>query len=524
MCAQSITGTNLAANAAATLATPCYELRIAWGRSSWPTNWASQSADETGRLLDWNWSRNLAIDPAQLSSAKPADLSLTLDNSDQRFSPFNTSSPIAADILGSTTTAGGTSVSYPKLFGSPVRLREGYTDATNGDEFITVFSGYIDSPVGDNWGLSGDRLTIKCLDRGVELVEHRRNSFMETNRRVDEYIGIVLTFANIASNLDRGNFVIPYAWMDNESIWSECQDAAAADGGWFYINELGVPRFRNATWWLDATASTVVQATITPAIFQDLGATIDWSQMATGIKFDWTPRIFGGNQDLYRSQDVIEVPPGNTSVPMRYSYPAADIAFFVSATPPDIIVITSGGRRLDNVVWSFGGSGAQEATMLFENNGTETGYVAPFTISGPAIMGPQSKPVEYNVTSLAPYRTIKRISPSPYIQTEAQAEMLKVLYADRLRYPRLTYVVRGYKAMPWLQLGDLVRINVPEPYTGTRDMIITGISSAGSADAPFMQTLTGIDRAGLFEYDDYFVIGTSAYGVPATADIGRMWL
>ena len=76
---------------------------------------------------------------------------------------------------------------------------------------------------------------------------------------------------------------------------------------------------------------------------------VTWSTLATGIQFEWTPRVFGGNQDLYRSKDVIEVPPGNKTVEARYSYPSAYVGFFVNATPPTIIATTSGGRKLTNV-------------------------------------------------------------------------------------------------------------------------------------------------------------------------------
>ena len=47
---RDITGTNLATNAAATSRQPCFELRIAWGRTTWPTDWATQSATKNGAL------------------------------------------------------------------------------------------------------------------------------------------------------------------------------------------------------------------------------------------------------------------------------------------------------------------------------------------------------------------------------------------------------------------------------------------------------------------------------------------
>lgn len=518
---QSIAGTNLATNAAAAARTICVELRIAWGRSSWPSDWASQSQNETARLLDFSLQRQLSLDPLQLGTARPAGMSLILDNRDQRFSPYNTSSAITSDILGSTTTAGGTTVAYPKLYGSPVRLRVGYVDGTNGNEFITVFSGYVDNAPTDSYGVSGDRLTLQCLDRGVELVEQRHSTTMRASRRADEWIGTILDqTGSIPRSLDTGTFYIPYIWMDDETIWQECQDTAAADGGWFFVDELGVATFKAATWWVTDSDSTTVQATITTAKIHDIAAMIDWSTLATALVFEYTPRVPGGEQDLYRSQDVIVLPPGETAIDTRFSYPM-DVG---DLPKPSWYAISAGGRRLDDVYLTFSDTSAQRTTMHFTNNSGETAFVPPFQIRGYAVMGPQAKTKEYNLTSLAPFDKTVRASAGPYVQTDAQAAMLAVVYGDRLRYPRMTYTVSGFKALPWLQLGDRVRIDLDAPYTSDRDMIVTGISMAWRPGAPLLQTLTGVDTVGLYEYSNYFVIGTSVYGGAVVSGSGRVWL
>ena len=77
-------GTNLATNAAAISRVPCFELRIAWGRTTWPTDWATQSSDETARCMNYGYSR-ISIDPSEVGSEKPAELSITLNNQDQRY-------------------------------------------------------------------------------------------------------------------------------------------------------------------------------------------------------------------------------------------------------------------------------------------------------------------------------------------------------------------------------------------------------------------------------------------------------
>ena len=46
--------------------------------------------------------------------------------------------------------------------------------------------------------------------------------------------------------------------------------------------------------------------------------------------------------------------------------------------------------QTDECRFSFGGNSATETTLLFENGGSETAYIGPFVINGPAIMGPNT--------------------------------------------------------------------------------------------------------------------------------------
>ena len=133
---------------------------------------------------------------------------------------------------------------------------------------------------------------------------------------------------------------------------------------------------------------------------------------------------------------TLEVPPGNKTVGRCTRTRPLMSRFFVNATPPTIIATTSmAGRKLTNVGFSFGGNSATETTLLFENGGSETAYIGPFVINGPAIMGPNTRHVTYTVSGIAPNPRIVRLSPNTYVQTEAQADMLKALYGDQLRYP-----------------------------------------------------------------------------------------
>ena len=76
-----------------------------------------------------------------------------------------------------------------------------------------------------------------------------------------------------------------------------------------------------------------------------------------------------------------------------------------------------------------------ETTLLFENGGSETAYIGPFVINGRPSWGPNTRHVTYTVSGIAPNLRIVRLSPNTYVQTEAQADMLKALYGDHPALP-----------------------------------------------------------------------------------------
>jgi hypothetical protein len=73
-------------------------------------------------------------------------------------------------------------------------------------------------------------------------------------------------------------------------------------------------------------------------------------------------------------------------------------------------------------------------------------------------------------------------------------------------------MLNGVPALPWLQLGDCVTIDVSEPVTADRTAIVTKLGFSWSPQGPFLMTLEAVDKAGLFEYSDYHILGTTHYG------------
>lgn len=508
-----LSGTNLAANGEALARTICYELRIAWGRTAdtWPSDWATQSTDESARLRDVSWDRRFALDKTLSFGQSPlAQMRLTLDNYDQRFSPYNTSSPIYSSISADATTPGGATMRYPKMWQVPVRLRMGFVDATNGNEFLTVFSGLIDT-VGDDFGTSGDTVTLTVLDRGAALLDRKastkvfRNWYSDAIARqlVEVHGGIPV------GEIDRGTFNVPFWWLDDESIWAEVQYVAQADGALAFFDEYGAFQYKNAAWWATSEYSTVSRATFDSDHFQTLSPSVDYKTLATGAIVEYQPRSYGGEQVLWRSNTTIVLPTGETTVQARFSMPATEI--FPPAYPGDWLPATGGGIDASNSVSvELVNPSGQRVDLLFNNGDNQTVFVQKMQLRGLVLVGGPQEQVEQAVaTPLVPTKT-EKLGGNAYVQTRAQAQLIALLTASRMRYPRLTYKTSG-PALPWLQLGDRVTIDAT-PLSSARYAIVTGLSFSWSPDQPWTMTADSVDVAALYEYDNYHIIGTDRYG------------
>lgn len=514
------TTASLKANAAASSRIVSRELRIAWGRDGddWPTDWATQSTDETTRLLDVSIDRRLDLLSALGQGAGPvAQMRLTLDNHDQRFSPYNEAGALYASIHGSTTTAGGVTVGYPTLYQTPVRLRLGFYDATAGHEYVTLFSGVIDE-VSESYGLSGERVLVTCLDRGGLLLGKKASSTITTDAPIDGWIRrLVSEFGGIAtgSAVDRAFFAIPYIWLDDEALWSEVQQAAASDGGYAFFDEVGTFHYKNAAWWLLATSSTTSQATVTVK-YQDFQPAYSWRDVRTGVIVEYQPRAPGGEQVIWRSDATITVPPEGRTIEAKFSYPATIL--LDPSAPGDWLPVSGGGVSLtDKVSMDVWDRFAQRARLVFKNAGYQTAFIPKMQLRGLALVGGPQEQVDVDVFAPLVPENKPTISGNPYIQTKGQAQLIATTQAYRLSYPRLVHKFSGAPALPWLQLGDRITVDVQDhagtnPVTTARDAIVTALAFSWQPEGGFLMNVEAADVAGLFEYTDYHVLGTDDYG------------
>lgn len=505
-------------NASKAVRVPVFQLQVAWGMDAdtFPTDWTTQSVDESARVKSVSWTRQLDMKgPLAQGTSPVATMTVELDNYDNRYSPFNTSSPLHSLLMASTTTAGGETVQYPQLWQVPIRLKVGF----EASELLTMFTGLIDEP-DEAWGVSGSRVSFRCLDVGGMLLKRKYSTELKTFVNVHDWLIYLMQIAGMevhisAAGMDEGLFYIPYAWLDDEDIYSECSKAAASEGGYFYFNENGKSVFRNAAWWAQKADSTTSVYTFTVAKFSDITPGYDWKSVATGALVEYQGRQPGGEQVIWKSSNVIVCVPGTPALPglttieARFDYPVNDV--YAPVLFVDWVPINAGGMDMSDVVeWRFIHF-AQRASIQILNVSHETAFISRMQLRGTALIGGPTEQVDRQVANPLVPQNVLRLSDNPYVQTKPQADLIADLAADRMQYPRLTYKINGAPAVPWLMLGDRITITATSPITTSRDAIITKLDFSWRPSARFTMNVEAVDAAGLFQYDNFFVLGTSRY-------------
>lgn len=504
---------------------PKIELEVAWGLTadSVPaTNdeWTANATSETLRIRSINWTRQLDLKGALAQGSAPvAAMTVELDNYDNRYSPFNATSPLNTPVsllLATTTTAGGLTVQYPQLWQVPLRVRVGFG---NLPERISTFTGLVDEP-DETYGVNGSRVSFRCFDIGGALLKRKLSTILTRNINTRDWLIYMMQAAgmgaHVGANMDSGIFYIPNAWLDDEDIYSEATKAAGSEGGYFYFNENGKSVFRNAAWWVQKPASTTSQVNFTTARFSDVTPGYDWKSLATGALVEYQGRSLGGEMTVWKASDVIVVPPGTEDAPgaetveARLEYPCETVLPMVAGN--DWSPISAGGQSMSAVVEARMSYYAQRATIQFLNASYETAFILNAQLRGTALLGGPTEQIDRRIAvPLVPTNVI-RISDNPYIQTDHQAALIADLVADRMQYPRLTYRINGVPAYPWLQLGDRVTITATEPITTAREAIITKLDFSWQPQGRFSMNVEAVDAAGLFPYSSYFIVGTTALG------------
>lgn len=485
-----------------------YRLYIAWDGTNY--------TDESSRLISANGEMSLAPpEDAITSSGGIVDtMTLTLQNIDGRFSPFYSSSPLAALI------------SSGKAYHAPCYLEVN----VNAGAFTRVFTGVVKTP--QESGSSASEIAsvhIECRSRD-EMIMQKRISTTGTEFRTyhqdgyneSDLIAAWLNSCGVTASqytLDPGLFTIDYAWLDDESPLEEIWNLAAACGGRFYANADGLYVYENATHWLTAARSVTSQETLDDSSFVRCEPAYDDRELYNVVTVEASPRFVVSSDTLWEPDEEVYIPAGGSKVMTAV---LRQPGYVMNA--PTFTAVSAGGVNISGNVAVFVVSYAQRAILTITNNhATLAAYLKPLRITGNALVGgptqEESRNSAQNGSNSAFFTSrgdrTRSLRGNTWIQNKAHAGMLAEFLLMRHERPRLTYRLTGCPGKPSRRLGDRVTIQDPSIMSSSRTALLTAISWSLDKSG-FRQELTAIDLAQLYPYLDaspgYFVTGVNKLG------------
>lgn len=473
--------------------------------------------NETARLVAANGSMRLAAPESGITSPRGTvdQATLTLNNHNRWYSPLNTAGPLYGAIGG-----GG-------AYHAPMYLE---VSINGGGDYFRVFTGVIKIPREDPpYPSHAATVEIDCRSRDETLLSKRMSTPLSTfvalheaNATEADIIAQWLEDAGLTSGdytLDPGLFVIPWAWLDDESPIEDIWQLAAACGGRFYVDPDGEFRYENMAHWLMSPHDTS-QETLDKGDYGQLdGPAYDDRELFNAVTVIASPREPLESGVLWQADEIITVPANSTVTrTAKLRQPATQIDSI------DYDAMTSGGIEISGDVTITATYFAQRVELSITNANTlNAANLISLEITGVPISGGptlEAKEVSVNAfwTGFATARPgrVKLVQGNNYLQTSIQAGVLAEFLRDRFELPRLSWRLRNTPGVPDRRLGDRITTENADVMSSGRDGFLVGLNWR-LGDFGFVQDLEIVDATGLYPFGDagedgYFVIGTSTLG------------
>jgi hypothetical protein len=480
-------------------------------------DWGGGFVDETAYLVTARGEYKIAAPGSAIMSPRGIvnSMSLTLLNekdasTGRRFSPLNTAGPLYAYIQG-----GGAyhrpvqfdvkidSGSWVRVFTGVIKIPREGVPTPKGESTITIECRTVDEQL----------LNLKISTSQAKLVANNSDGVTEADiitQWLDHY---QVAWPVDKREIDTGLFVIPWAWLDDESALEEIWTLAAACGGRVYATQTGAIAFENMAHWL--THDTPIE-TLTRDDYRDLKIRYEDTDLFSEVTVEASPRAPDDATVLWEPENEEQVPAGGTvTITARLKYPAYAISGI------SFEGVTLGGTNITSDITCTHVDYAQRVELTFVNaNATYAARLYKLQINGQPVVG--APILEEKRTSTAPFwaNRIKRnrsVRSNVYVQTRAHAAAIAEFLRDTHQAPTLVYNLTGVQGKGLRTLGERIRILDSEVMTGTyasgRDAFITGLQWSFSPQG-FWQDVEAIDAAGLYQYTlaQYFIIGSDTLG------------
>lgn len=327
-----------------------------------------------------------------------------------------------------------------------------------------------------------------------------------------------LTLSNY--DVDSGIFVIPFAWMDDESVIEEVWSIASACGGWFYndIWDESQPKFvyKNAYHWNGESISTSAPNNVfnrSNGDFTDLSVSYNFDQLFKDVTVEWAGRKINAEDVIWEPENRIIVPANGTkTVTARFQYPVYSI------TGLSFGASTSGGIDITSAVsCAYGTKYAQTVDITFTNSHTTYAAVLKdVKLSGkPVTGGPDGENKSESSHSYWSDHAEKNkaLRTNIWIQTDVHSSVLSQMYSSIHGAPAAYYSLKGLAGDPRRKLGQKIRIYDDTAFDASNEVGYIVELSARISKSGFRQNIVVIDSEVLYDYIDtdpgYFVIGTN---------------
>jgi len=482
--------------------------------------------EETSRVISIDYDAKMAKPGANAisSSGMVSRINVSLANFDGRYSSNNPN--------GFVYTSSG---SYGKYLN-----REVYLDVSidGGSNYFRIFSGVIvDIAESAPKPRQPSLANIVCHDYSALYMNRRVSTTIESFASlynntstekdvIEQFLSDVgLTSSNWS--LDSGIFIIPFAWMDDESVIEEVWSIANACGGWFYndIWDTSQPKFvyKNASHWNSQTISTNNPNNVfvrSSGHFTDLEMNYDFAHLFKTVTTEWAGRKIDAEDVIWEPENRIVVPANGTkTITAKFQYPIYQI------TTLDYGATTNGGLDISaSVSHALGTEYAQSVDITFTN--THTTYAAVLRdvkLSGKAVIGGPDG--ETKTQSSHSYwdthaEKNKSIRSNIWIQTEAHSNTLSKMYGNIHEAPAAYYSLKGIQGDPRRKLGQKVRIYDDATFDTTNEVGYIVELTARISKSGFRQDIVVVDSETLYDYIDsdpgYFIIDTNRISVDSS--------
>lgn len=423
----------------------------------------------------------------------PAAAAFTMSGASGRYSPFNTGGDLYTHIKD---THG---------YGAAVRFSVGYDDAGFGVyTYERVFTGVIETV--QYTSTRDSRVTIRAVDASAALSQHRVSTLLTEGTTAGAYIGALATLAAVSStDLDPGLYTIPYAWLDDEAVWTEICLLAQADGGTARFDRNGTLVFTNAETW-DATN----RHSFGVDRFKDLNFSSSWQNVYNRIAVVYADRVPVTSDTVFSLREGFIVLPKET-----YTFTATHKPAYGALTYTTTITDALGNSMGDAVTITTTPYAGRTEVSIYNDHTTIAAIVSAFSLDGQTLSGDDdhdySLDAADSVIGNPATGAVKmfRCAGNPYVQTQAQAAFLAEMLRDRLKAARASYAVTA-PGIPTLEPGSLV--SVTEATTGvSRSCYVQGVTWSFGGGA-FNGTYKLIDADGWAIYDNYFALSSSTLG------------